>query len=212
VTGIRALRRAPPDGSARARRYRRTVEIIEVLTRAGEEYRRRLVEVGPAQWSLPSACDDWTVKDLVDHVLGGNRFAVPLLGGASPDAAFAIALEGGFDGDLVGLFDESQAAQIEAFAAPGALDADVAHPSGPTSGATFAGLRAGDLLLHGWDLARSLGLDETVDDEVAAEVWRVYEPRLSADTADRFGDGASGTVGADAPIGLRLLDLSGRRP
>jgi uncharacterized protein (TIGR03086 family) len=188
------------------------MDAVDALTRAGEEYRRRLVEVGPEQWSLPSACEAWTVKELADHVLGGNRFAVALLGGASADAAFSIALEGGFDGDLVGLFDESQAAQLEAFAAPGALDVEVQHPAGPTSGATFAGLRTGDLLLHGWDLARSLGLDETLDEQVAAEVWRVYEPRLSAGTGDRFGEGASGTIGADAPVVLRLLDLSGRRP
>jgi hypothetical protein len=27
-----------------------------------------------------------------------------------------------------------------------------------------------------------------------------------------FGDGPSGTVSADAPLQLRVLDLSGRRP
>ena len=189
------------------------MDTIEALRRAGDEYRGRLEGVGPDQWDLASVCDGWTVKELADHVLGGNRFAVPLLGGASADAAFSTAvLDGAFDGDVVGLYDESAAAQVEAFSAPGALDVEVAHPSGPTDGRTFAGLRTGDLLLHGWDLARSTGQDESLDEDVVAEVWAVYEPRLSGPTGGRFGDGASGDLAAEAPLVLRLLDLSGRRP
>ena len=188
------------------------MDAIETLRRAGEAYRARLGGVRADQWDQRSVCDGWTVKELADHVLGGNRFAVPLLSGASADAALTIALEGGFDGDLLGLYDTSAAAQLEAFSAPGALDAEVAHPSGPTDGRTFAGLRAGDQLLHGWDLARSTGQDEGLDEGVAAAVWAVYEPRLTGPTGDRFGDGASGTVPDDAPVVLRLLDRSGRRP
>jgi uncharacterized protein (TIGR03086 family) len=187
------------------------MDTIEALRRAGDEYRVRLEAVAPGQWGLASACDGWTVKDLADHVLGGNRFAVPLLGGASFEASFSIALEGGFDGDMVGLFDESMAAQVEAFSVPGAMEAVVAHPSGPTSGSTFAGLRTGDLLLHGWDLARSIGVDDALDDDVVAEVWRVLEPRVSADGRGVFGDAASGEVPDDAPLVERLLDLTGRR-
>lgn len=188
------------------------MDTIEALRKAGDEYRRRLVAIATGEWEQPSVCEGWTVKELADHVLGGNRFAVPLLAGASADAAFAIALDGGFDGDVVGLFDESAAAQVEAFSVPGALDAEVAHPSGPTDGRTFAGLRTGDLLLHGWDLARSTGQDESLPDDLVAAVWAVYEPRLAGPTGGRFGDGASGTVSADASLTLRLLDLSGRRP
>ena len=170
--------------------------------------------MGAAQWELPSVCDGWTVKDLADHVLGGNRFAVPLLDGESSEAAFSIALAGGFDGGAVGLFDVSMAAQLEAFEMPGALEVEVQHPSGPTSAATFAGLRTGDLLLHGWDLARSCGGEEDLDEELVAEVWRVYEPRISNGTnrPGAFGDGPTETYDENAPLVLRLLDLTGRRP
>jgi uncharacterized protein (TIGR03086 family) len=190
------------------------VNTIDALRRAGEEYRQRLVQVGRDQWNLPSVCEGWTVKELADHVLGGNRFTVPLLGGASADTAFSIAVDGDFDDDIVALFDESMAAQLEAFAVPGALDVEVAHPAGATSGITFAGLRTGDLLLHAWDLARSIGVDDSLNSEVVEQVWQVYEPRLNAGAigSGGFGDGATGTLGDDAALVLRLLDLTGRRP
>jgi hypothetical protein len=57
--------------------------------------------VPAGRWLDPSVCEGWTIKDLADHVLGGNRFAVPLLAGRSAEEAFAAALEGGFDDDPV---------------------------------------------------------------------------------------------------------------
>ena len=59
------------------------MELIDALERATEAYEQRLVAVDPRQWGQASACDGWTVKDLADHVLGGNRFAVALLSGAT---------------------------------------------------------------------------------------------------------------------------------
>ena len=57
---------------------------------------------------------------------------------------------------------------------------------------------------------------------VAAASWRrdtaptsaiaVRARKHSVPATGMFGDGPSGTVPADAPIQLRVLDLSGRRP
>jgi len=189
------------------------VEPIEALDRATAQYRRRLVAVASEQWAQPSACDEWTVKDLADHVLGGNRFAVPLLAGASAEDAFGQAFAGGFDGDPVVQFDESASAQLEAFRRAGALDAVVHHPVGEIDGRTFLGFRLGDLLLHGWDLARSTGGDDELDEELVPDVWRAYQPIAEA-AADRgtFGQGPTGSVPEEAPLAVRLLDLTGRRP
>ena len=50
-------------------------------------------------------------------------------------------------------------------------------------------------------------------DDVVAEVWTALEPfGPSIASSGVFGDGPSGTVGPDAPLQGRLLDLSGRRP
>ena len=189
------------------------MEPLDALARANSGYERRLVAVDAGDWDQPSVCEGWSIRDLVDHVLGGNRFAVALLAGQSADDALAYALQLGFDGDPVVLHRDSAAAQHEAFAAAGALERIVAHPAGELDGRVFLALRLGDLVLHGWDLARSLGADDNLDEELVPAVWAAYQPILgAADEHHAFGGGSSGTVPDDAPLALRLLDLTGRRP
>lgn len=189
------------------------VESLEALTRATSGYQQRLVGVGVDQWDQPSVCDGWTVKDVADHVLGGNRFAAALAGGANPDDALVQALAASFDGDPLAHFVESATSQLEAFSRPGALDAIVHHPQGDISGRTFLYYRVGDLLLHGWDLARSTGGDDQLDGELVTDVWREYQPLLPAATENgAFGKGPTGDVSDHAPLALRLLDVTGRRP
>lgn len=188
------------------------VEPLEALTRATAGYEQRLAAVGAEQWDQASVCIGWTVKDVADHVLGGNRFAAALAGGATSDEALTQAFAGGFDDDPVAGFVESASSQLDAFERPGALDAMVRHPQRDMSGRTFLYYRVGDLLLHGWDLARSTGGDDQLDEDLLPDVWREYQPRLPAATENgAFGKGPTGDVPNDAPLALRLLDLTGRR-
>jgi uncharacterized protein (TIGR03086 family) len=188
------------------------VEPLAALTRATAGYEQRLAAVGADQWDQPSVCIGWTVKDVADHVLGGNRFAAALAGGASSDDALGQALSASFDGDPIAGFVESASSQLDAFEQPGALDAIVSHPQGNISGRTFLYYRVGDLLLHGWDLARSTGGDDKLDDDLVPDVWREYQSLLpSAIENGAFGKGPTGDVPDDAPLAVRLLDITGRR-
>ncbi len=184
-----------------------------MLRRASEYYDRRLAEIADDQWSMPSICDGWTIKDLADHVLGGNRFAVGLLAGLDADGAITVARQGGFDDEPLTAYRSSVQAQHDAFEAAGELDFLVRHPAGDITARQFLGFRLGDLLLHGWDLARSTGGDDTLDEELVPAVWDAYQPILeAANDRGTFGEGPSGTVSSDSPPSLRLLDLTGRRP
>ena len=185
---------------------------IAALERATQTYEQRLAAVGPDEWHLPSTCDGWTVRDLADHVVGGNRYAVALLAGASAEDAFVRAVEAGFDTDALTLTRESAARQLDAFRARDSMTTTVHHPSGDIDGATLLGFRVGDLVLHGWDLARSTGGDEHMDDELVAFVWDAYAPRRAALVAGGgFGTGSTGQLASSAPLAARLLDLTGRR-
>jgi uncharacterized protein (TIGR03086 family) len=146
-------------------------------------------------------------------VTGGNRFAVGLLAGHIAREASGTALAAGFDDDPLSAYDISAAAQLDAFQAPGSLDMMVHHPDGDIDGRQFLGFRLGDLLLHGWDLARSTGGDEDLDPELVLLVWDACQPSLgSGENHSGFGDGPSGDSPTDAPLAFRLLDLTGRRP
>lgn len=186
------------------------MEPLDLLKRTAVEYRTRLAAVPADRWGDQSVCGEWTVKQVADHIVGGNRMAVALLNGASTEDAMAAAGRGGFEGDPIALFDETAAAQLAAFTADGALDRTVHHPAGDMPGAAFIGLRAGDLLLHGWDLARSTGGDDSLPADLAEALYPVYLP--IAEVARTFGIFADTgtTVADDAPIAQRLLVLTGR--
>jgi uncharacterized protein (TIGR03086 family) len=182
---------------------------VEALERATVRYAEALALVSATDWESPSTCSDWTVRDLADHVVGGNRFAAALLAGRSTKDAYASAFQGGFD-DPHRQFDVSAAAQLNAFTAC-SLDELLPHPVGELSARSFLGFRVGDLLLHGWDLARSIGRDVELDDELVVEVWNSPQPFRGGAMAGHFGTGPSGTLPEDASLADRLLDATGRR-
>ncbi|MHB1533489.1 MAG: maleylpyruvate isomerase family mycothiol-dependent enzyme [Acidimicrobiales bacterium] len=44
----------------------------EQLAAAAEVTGQVIDGVRDDQWGLPTPCEDWTVRDLVEHVVGGN--------------------------------------------------------------------------------------------------------------------------------------------
>jgi uncharacterized protein (TIGR03086 family) len=187
-------------------------EVTDLAT-AQVDIRRRVKAIGAAQWDLPTPCTDWNVKDLVVHLVGGSRMAARLLQGASAEDAVAVfAAEHG--PDLGAELDVALAEELSAFEGPQALETTVHHPgAGDVPGATLLQFRIGDYLLHGWDLARATGADESLPDNLVALTWEGLQPMAPIiGTIGVFGSGPSGSMADDAPLQLRLLDLTGRRP
>ena len=192
------------------------MDVFDALSRSRAELDRRVAAVGAGQWELPTPCSEWDVRALAQHCIGGNRMSVLLLGGATPEEAIAQILAyrpGDSPEEVLGNFRSSADAQDAAFRAPGALARVCHHPVGEIPGARLLGFRIGDMTLHAWDLARALGVDESLDGEVVEYIYQSMLPMESfIATTGRFGSGPSGEVPTDAPTQLRLLDLTGRRP
>jgi len=190
------------------------VDAIDALQRATEDYRSRLHKVhSPRQWESPTPCDQWTVRDVADHILGGNRFTVMILDGLAPAAAMDRVMHGDFVDEPIRAFDKSSSEQLAAFRQPGMLERLHQHPIGLISGRRLAALRMSDLVVHGWDLARALGLPEELDPELVTESIAVFgELAENPAAADFFGPGAGRTLPEGASDQSRLLDMVGRRP
>jgi uncharacterized protein (TIGR03086 family) len=120
---------------------------------------------------VPTPCDDGDVRWLCAHVLGGDRFAVLVLGGTSASDAMSQAVEMRHIGerpvdDLRAGADEMSAA----FAVPGARQRTVSHLVGELTGDQILRLRIYDLLLHTWDLAKALGAPDDLDEVLVGRV------------------------------------------
>jgi uncharacterized protein (TIGR03086 family) len=184
-----------------------------LLRHAGAEFERRLAAVTPAQLSQPTPCEEWTVSDLVSHVVGESIMSVRLLHGAEALGA-TVGLDADIlDGDPFAAFITSAEAERSAFEESGAMERIVHHPAMDMPGAQLLGFRIGGLTLHAWDLARSTRGDEVIDSELVEAVWAQLSPMAPfIGQTGVFGAGQSGDLCQDAPLQLRLLDLSGRRP
>lgn len=141
-------------------------------------------QIGDAQWGLPTPNTEWDVRALVEHVMYGTAWVPPLIAGET------IAEVGDrFEGDLLGddpkaSFRAANQAAIDAVLEPGALERTVDLSSGPTPAANYVRERIADAAMHTWDLARSIGADETIDPDVVAsgrgllarvgDLWRKY--------------------------------------
>lgn len=186
---------------------------VKLLAASQAEAGRRVGAIGPDQWDLPTPCSDWTVRELVVHLVEGSHMARLLLEGASAkDAMGAFGREHG--PDLAAKLEGALAEEMAAFERTGSMEMIVHHPgAGDIPGTVFLDFRMGDYALHSWDLARSTGGDETLSDDLVTATWESLQPIAPViGQIGAFGSGPSGTVADDAPLQLRLLDLTGRRP
>ena len=183
---------------------------MELLQEATAQLERIVASVPAEAWGNGTPCDI-TVREVVDHVVAGNVFAVRLLAGAS--AAEATA---GLDADHLGAdpllaLSTSCADQRAAFATADERRA-LHHPIGDISVATFERFRLGELVVHAWDVAVGAGLDPSLDRHVVEGLWELVTPHLDEmRSMGTYGDGASGELPPDAPTQVKLLDAYGRR-
>ncbi|MBV8159565.1 MAG: TIGR03086 family protein [Acidimicrobiia bacterium] len=186
------------------------VDLPSVHERALDHTGRYVAGVKAGQWHDPTPDDEWDVHALVNHVVGGNFWVAPLVGGKSIDD-----VGDRYDGDLlgddaVGAFQRSAKEAAAAFNAPGAMQAPCAVSYGPVPGEIYAGHRFIDVLIHGWDLARATGQDTALPAELVEACFEVVEPqRALLEASGMFGGDVAAPPGADRQT--ELLAVLGRQ-
>ena len=182
--------------------------VQQLLPIASRKFRDVVATLQDDDWNQPTLCDV-PVRELVEHVLAGNEFAVRLLAGAGADEA-----RDGIDDIRIGLDPVAQVVrscdeQMSAF-----FRADQArllhHPSGEIDFGTFAWIRVGDVAIHAWDIATATGGDRTLDPVLVKGLWELVEPNRARMQAMGVYGVSSGAVSRDADLQDRLLGAYGR--
>jgi uncharacterized protein (TIGR03086 family) len=187
-----------------------TDEAYDALDRATAGFRELLATVSDDDWDRPTPNPGWSVRDLVSHVVGGNRRYLVLLSGAP--TAEVEKLRGGdhLGNDPLAAFDQTSAEVAAAFRDPAALERTVHHRKGDRTGDDLLTMRILEHSLHGWDLATAIGGDTSIDPGVVA----VLLERTSHDLLVRSGYPGDSAPGSDTEDGQtpqqRLLVLTGR--
>jgi uncharacterized protein (TIGR03086 family) len=193
--------------------YLRTVASTDSLRNSADGFRRVVARIGDDQWQLDTPCDGWTVRQLVGHVAAGCQMAATLADGGDRQAAIAVLGVDHLGDEPVAAVDRALQRQQVAFDRPDIGDQGFQHPAGDMPGVQVLLFRVTDLLVHQWDLARAIGVDETLDPVLVDEVLRGIAPIVPMMASSGvFGSGPSGSLADDAPAQSRLLDAMGRRP
>ncbi|MDS0138441.1 MULTISPECIES: TIGR03086 family metal-binding protein [unclassified Amycolatopsis] len=127
------------------------------------------------QWALPTACAEWDVRAVVNHLAHGNA-KVAFWAGTGPPAP---------DGDYLGAspaaaFAASVASARSVLAAPGLFSRQVTTPLGEVPGVFLVHMRVNEYLAHGWDIADATGQPTDLAPELATRALEQWRSRFGA--------------------------------
>ncbi|GAA1063845.1 MULTISPECIES: TIGR03086 family metal-binding protein [Streptomyces violaceusniger group] len=194
--------------------------LIDRFLGAGAEFERKLRAVRSEQWSWPTPCAEWNVRQLVNHMTRGNLNYVGLLHGGAADDFLRLRDADALGTDPVGAYARSVRECAQAFGETGALQRILDYPLGPVTGRQALAVRITDSTVHTWDLARAVNVDDTLDeglvawiDEHLEEIYAgLAETPTAAETTHRFFAAPEGVLAHDASPQTRLLHRMGRTP
>jgi len=150
-------------------------ETIDGLRFAHGVFRDLLGKVQDDQWDDPTPSDAWNVRQLVNHVIQGNRWVernVTKEGAEFPQDDFVG------DRDPVDAFDSSYRdlqTAIDAAVDEGRLNE------------WYVGTRTSEFMIHGWDLAKATGQDTNIAPELNQSLLTAFREGFAA--YDRGKDG-----------------------
>ena len=160
--------------------------------------------VAPDKWGAQSPCEQWTARDVLAHVVEGHRGVISGVRGGESEPL-------GADEDPKQAWESASRAIDEITGDPEEAAKEMDGPMGMMSAGQIIGqFVTMDVLVHTWDLARTIGADEHLDED---SVRRAYEALKPMDAMIRqpkvFGPKLEPPIGADQQT--EFLYFLGRR-
>ncbi len=184
---------------------------VDQLARATQVCAGLVAGIEPTGSTARTPCSEWTVRDLVVHlILGKHLFADALVPDAPPTVAHTAKYLENPDADLPAAFDIAGQLLLQAFSTPDAMSRMITVPFGTIPGAVALHLRIVEMLVHGWDLAAATGTRVEFPNDLAEQEIAFSAQNLSRVPPGRrrFADPQS--AADDAPAIDRLAALLGR--
>lgn len=187
---------SPADPASPAERFRRVAARFSEVAAAAR----------PGDWDRPAPCDGWVARDVVRHMV---EWMPSMLRGADITLTAGPSVDDDPAGAWQHLADSLQALLDDPETAGREFDA------GPPGRMTVSGIigmiMLGDVFLHTWDLARAIGVDDTLDPAIVAEMYDGMQPMDEMLRASGHY-GPKVDVPADADTQTRLIAFVGRNP
>ena len=180
----------------------------KVLDRAGTV----IDGVEPSQLGNATPCTEWTVRDVINHVVGGaTMFAECVEQGSVADDRLGQLMGGDNLGDdYKGAYHAASERAIAAFSGEGALEKMVKLPFGEMPAGVALNIAVMDVMTHALDVAKATG--QTVNDDELLETALTIGRQLITDDFRKPGVfDAEQPAPPNASAADQLLAFAGRR-
>ena len=180
------------------------MELVDALEATFAHTHDVIAGVRPDQYDDPTPCREWTVRDLLGHVVG----VVTMFGQAGSGeqtGEFVLAP------DPAAQFADAAKVNLAMWRTPGIFEQTLHLPAGPMPGQVYATINLIDTATHTWDLATATGQSAELPADVAAAALDASRQFVGPELrAGRFADEIP--CGADATTTQQLVAFLGRTP
>jgi uncharacterized protein (TIGR03086 family) len=194
--------------------------IVARFVSSSSAFGQKLAAVRPGEWNRTTPCTEWNVRQLVNHVTQGNLNYIRLLDGATGAEFLRMRDVDALGADPPSAYARSVRECTAAFSRPGAFEQVLDYPLGRVTGRQALAVRTTDTIIHTWDLAQAIGVDDTLSPDLIAWVSNhldeIYgglaETPADPHTTHRFFAASRTEPPTSATQQHRLLYRMGRRP
>ena len=175
------------------------MDLLDLYKRASD-WTAEKVEGAKSQLDAQTPCEDWKVRDLINHLLGGNQYFQRAARGeqAAPPQGPPADLMGD---DPVADYKKERDETLAAYGEPGVLE-----KMGTSLGIVFV-----EQLVHGWDLAKATGQETKMPEDLAESAFQMVYGRMTDEQRGNFFK-SEVKVPDDASAQEKLLAYAGRKP
>ncbi|MHB8512245.1 MAG: TIGR03086 family metal-binding protein [Actinomycetota bacterium] len=165
--------------------------MIEAFQAAQDRLAELIANVKPSQYEDKTPCHEFTVKSLLNHIIGGQFLFSEVAKGNTVDVSGPTPDFAG--NDPLGAFKTASQAALAAWSDPALSTRTLHFPFGDLNAMQGFGISLMEMNVHGWDLAKATGQDATIPEPAAT--------MMLAGMKQGFNDGARGPIGSGAPFG-----------
>ena len=173
--------------------------MISAWNEVAEAFGQRLDAMSADQAETRTPCDEWSCTELVDHTVQVQHGIGAQLG-VTPT-----------EGDAAASWHTFRQGMVDALSAEGGLETELETPFGARPASEAMGIPTMDLLVHTWDLSRTIGHDDTLPASAVAHALEQLKPMdemlrgrgVFADKVD---------VPEGASVQDQLIAFTGRQP
>jgi len=192
-------------------------ETLAMFLAGQRAFGERVHAITEAQWSAPTPDADWSVADLVEHLIDEHRWLPPLMHGLDLHTAAEVVagtrqlpVDGGVGANFGESWDEAATGSADAVVEPDALEREVALTRGAAPAREYLLEMTVDLVVHSWDLAVAIGYPDALPAELVDFGYAQVSSWGNLSGSSYFGPPVP--VPDDAPTQDKLLALTGRDP